>query len=94
MKIVIAILLTAIFFISLTIGAENQEIVNFNYLLAQGEFHLSLLLGIFFASGFGLGWLICGGMYLKMSIAHHRLRKRVEKQAVELDKVRLNSTKG
>ncbi|GLR75035.1 LapA family protein [Aliivibrio sifiae] len=94
MKIVIAVLLIALFLISLAVGAQNQIVVNFNYLLAQGDFQLSTLLGIFFATGFGLGWLICGSMYLKASMTQRRLRKRLEKKTIELDKLRLDSTKG
>ncbi|MDD9154684.1 lipopolysaccharide assembly protein LapA domain-containing protein [Aliivibrio sp. S4TY2] len=94
MKIVVAILLLSLFLISLAVGAQNQIIVNFNYLLAQGDFQLSTLLGIFFATGFGLGWLICGSMYLKVSMTQRRLRKRLDKQTAELNRLRLDSTKG
>lgn len=94
MKIVVAVLLIILFLISLAVGAQNQIVVNFNYLLAQGDFQLSTLLGIFFATGFGLGWLICGSMYLKVSMTQRRLRKRLEKKTIELDKLRLDSTKG
>lgn len=94
MRIIVAILLLVLFLISLAVGAQNQEIVNFNYLLAQGDFQLSTLLGFFFATGFGLGWLICGSMYLKASMAQRRLRKRLDKKTAELDKLRIESTKG
>ncbi|AZL86199.1 DUF1049 domain-containing protein [Aliivibrio salmonicida] len=86
--------LIALFLISLALGAQNQVVVHFNYLLAQDDFQLSTLLGIFFATGFGLGWLICGSMYLKASVTQRRLRKRLEKQNAELNKLRLESTKG
>lgn len=44
MKIIKIIVLLALFLIALALGAQNQAIVTFNYLLAQGEFHLSTLL--------------------------------------------------
>ncbi|CAQ79907.1 MULTISPECIES: LapA family protein [Aliivibrio] len=94
MKIIVTIALIALFLISLALGAQNQVVVHFNYLLAQDDFQLSTLLGIFFATGFGLGWLICGSMYLKASVTQRRLRKRLEKQNAELNKLRLESTKG
>nr|WP_220488633.1 lipopolysaccharide assembly protein LapA domain-containing protein [Aliivibrio sp. SR45-2] len=93
-KIIVTIALIALFLISLALGAQNQVVVHFNYLLAQDDFQLSTLLGIFFATGFGLGWLICGSMYLKASVTQRRLRKRLEKQNAELNKLRLESTKG
>ncbi len=94
MKIIVSILLLALFLVALAVGAQNQLIVNFNYLIAQGEFQLSTLLGIFFATGFGLGWLICGSMYLKATVTQRNLRKRLNKQTTELDKLRVESTKG
>ena len=94
MKIIVTIALIALFLISPALGAQNQVVVHFNYLLAQDDFQLSTLLGIFFATGFGLGWLICGSMYLKASVTQRRLRKRLEKQNAELNKLRLESTKG
>ncbi|OCH22343.1 LapA family protein [Aliivibrio logei] len=94
MKIIVTIALITLFLISLALGAQNQVVVHFNYLLAQDDFQLSTLLGIFFATGFGLGWLICGSMYLKASVTQRRLRKRLEKQNAELNKLRLESTKG
>lgn len=94
MKIIVAILLLVLFLISLAIGAQNQAIVNFNYLLAQGDFQLSTLLGIFFATGFGLGWLICGSMYLKASMTQRRLRKRLDKKRLSLISCELSQRKG
>jgi putative membrane protein len=93
-KIIVTIALIALFLISLALGAQNQVVVHFNYLLAQDNFQLSTLLGMFFATGFGLGWLICGSMYLKASVTQRRLRKRLEKQNAELSKLRLESKKG
>ncbi|MGL5727771.1 MAG: DUF1049 domain-containing protein, partial [Plesiomonas sp.] len=34
----------AVFIIGVTLGAQNETLVTFNYLLAQGEFRLSSLL--------------------------------------------------
>ncbi|MCS5961107.1 lipopolysaccharide assembly protein LapA domain-containing protein [Klebsiella pneumoniae subsp. pneumoniae] len=42
----------AIFVISVTLGAQNDQQVTFNYLLAQGEFRISTLLAVLFAAGF------------------------------------------
>ncbi len=58
--LLIFLLVLAIFVISVTLGAQNDQIVTFNYLLAQGEFRISTLLAVLFAAGFAIGWLICG----------------------------------
>jgi len=54
MKIFTAIVLVACFLITLALGAQNQVLVNFDYLIAQGEFQLSTLLGIAFGAGFAI----------------------------------------
>ncbi|KXF82185.1 LapA family protein [Enterovibrio coralii] len=93
MKIIGIILLVVSFLVALALGTQNQEVVNFNYLLAQGEFKLSLLLGIVFGTGFLLGWLICGMLYLKARMSASMLRKQVNKQRQELDKLRTDPVK-
>ncbi|MGF1725481.1 LapA family protein [Photobacterium nomapromontoriensis] len=93
MKILTVILLIACFLITLALGAQNQELVNFDYLIAQGEFQLSTLLGIAFGSGFAIGWLICGLLYLKARFTKNRLSKKVQKQQIELDQLRAEPVK-
>ncbi|STQ76433.1 LapA family protein [Grimontia hollisae] len=93
MKIIGIVLLVLCFLITLALGAQNQEVVNFNYLVAQGEFRLSLLLGVVFGIGFALGWLICGMLYLKARMSAAMLKKQVNKQRQELDKLRMDPVK-
>ena len=42
----IFLLVLAIFVISVTLGAQNDQVVTFNYLLAQGEFRISTLFAV------------------------------------------------
>ena len=44
--LLIFLLVLAIFVISVTLGAQNDQQVTFNYLLAQGEFRISTLLAV------------------------------------------------
>ncbi|WP_413111409.1 LapA family protein [Thaumasiovibrio sp. DFM-14] len=88
MRVLSILLLIACFLITLALGAQNQQVVTFNYLLAQGEFTLSILLGIIFALGFIVGWAICGALYIKVRFAHKRVVKKLDKQQQELDKLR------
>ncbi|MEF1187141.1 lipopolysaccharide assembly protein LapA domain-containing protein, partial [Vibrio sinaloensis] len=60
MKIIKIVIVLALFLVALALGSQNQAIVNFNYLIAQGEFHLSTLLGVVFVTGFAISWLIFG----------------------------------
>lgn len=56
--LLIFLLVLAIFVISVTLGAQNDQLVTFNYLLAQGEFRISTLLAVLFAGG-TVCWRIC-----------------------------------
>jgi putative membrane protein len=91
MNVIKIILILLLFFIALALGAQNQEIVSFNYLVAKGEFHLSWLLGIVFVSGFVLSWLVFGSLHLRAKMKVRRLTKQIEKQSAQqsADKKRL-----
>ncbi|WED22707.1 lipopolysaccharide assembly protein LapA domain-containing protein [Vibrio sp. JC009] len=84
MKIIKAILVIALFLVALALGAQNQEVVSFNYLLAKGEFHLSTLLGVVFVAGFVLAWLIFGTIQVKSQLKIKRLTRQLKKQAATL----------
>lgn len=79
MKIIKTILVIALFLVALALGAQNQEVVTFNYLLAQGEFHLSTLLGAVFVSGFALAWIIVGSMQVKSQLTIRKLNRKLKK---------------
>jgi len=82
--VLIFLLVLVIFIISVTFGAHNDQVVTFNYIVAQGEYRVSTLLTVLFAMGFFLGWAICGLFYLRTRIALMRAErklKRVERLA-------------
>ncbi|SDH06064.1 putative membrane protein [Vibrio xiamenensis] len=91
MKIIKIIAVIALFLIALALGSQNQVLVTFNYLLAQGEFHLSTLLGVVFVVGFALSWLIFGGLHLKSRLQVRKLNKQLKKLSATIDKVEENS---
>lgn len=84
MKIIKIVAVIALFLIALALGSQNQTSVNFNYLLAQGDFHLSSLLGVVFVSGFGLAWLVFGNMHMRSQLKIHRLKKQLNKQSKQV----------
>ena len=84
MKIIKIVAVIALFLIALALGSQNQTIVNFNYLLAQGDFHLSTLLGVVFVSGFVLAWIVFGSMQMKSQLQIHRLKKKLNKQSKQI----------
>ncbi|TKI08113.1 LapA family protein [Martelella alba] len=77
--VLIFLLVLVIFIISVTFGAHNDQIVTFNYLLAQGQYRVSTLLTWIFAMGFILGWVICGLFYLRLRLALMRAERRIKK---------------
>lgn len=94
MRIISFVLLILCFVVALALGSQNQEMVNFNYLVAQGEFRLSWLFGAVFGMGFILGWIICGLLYLKAKMSTSMLKKQLHRQQQELDKLRTDPVKG
>lgn len=81
--LLIFLVVLVIFIISVTLGAHNDQVITFNYLLAQGQFSISTLLATLFAAGFILGWAICGLFWLRVrvSLGHsQRKLKRLQQQ--------------
>ena len=62
--------------------------MQFNYLIAQGEFSLSMLLGFFFAGGFLLGWLVFGLLFLRLKLQNRTLNRTMRRQSRELELAR------
>ncbi len=77
--LLIFLLVLAIFVISVTLGAQNDQQVTFNYLLAQGEYRISTLLAVLFAAGFAIGWLICGLVWLRGRVSLARAERKIKR---------------
>ena len=77
--LLIFLLVLAIFVISVTLGAQNDQQVTFNYLLAQGEYRVSSLLAVLFAAGFAIGWLVCGLFWLKVRVSLARAERKINR---------------
>lgn len=82
--LLIFLLVIAIFVVSITLGAQNDQIVNFNYLLAQGEYRVSTLLATLFAAGFIIGWLVCGLFWLRVRISLARAKRKIKRLELQL----------
>jgi lipopolysaccharide assembly protein A len=88
-KIIIGLVFLAILFaVGLTLGSQNDQLVQVNYLLAQGEYRLSTLLAVVFVAGFLIGWLVFGLVMLRLRMNNSGLRKKVERQHKELEELR------
>lgn len=90
MKYILGIVITlAIVLVAVTIGANNDQIITFNYIVAKSEFRLSTLVAILFGFGLILGWLITGFFYLKVKLQNVALNRRVKRQAQQISELNL-----
>ena len=78
------IFLVVVIAVALTLGAENGASVQFNYLLAKGEFHLSSLMVGWFFSGLLIGLAMSSYLLIRNRLQLRALRKKVAAQAVAL----------
>lgn len=77
--LLIFLLVLVVVVISITLGAHNDQVVTFNYLLAQGDYRVSTLLAVLFATGFVLGWVICGLFYLRVRLSLGRAQRKIKR---------------
>ncbi len=89
----ILLLALAIFVISVTLGANNNQIVTFNYLIAKGDYSVSTLLAALFAVGFVLGWGICGVFYLRTCVSLRHAKRKIKRLETQLGQPSESSTK-
>lgn len=86
MKFVISIILiTVIFTIAIALGAFNGEVVSFNYLFAKTELRLSVLLAIFFGSGFIVGTILTGTLVIISKLQHSSTKRKLNKLQKKYD---------
>ena len=74
----------AVILVGITIGANNDQLITFNYVIAQSELRLSTLVAILFGFGLILGWLITGIFYLKIKFQNIALNRRVKRQSQQI----------
>ncbi|MFO6425023.1 LapA family protein [Motilimonas sp. KMU-193] len=82
------IILALLFAVAIFVGLKNDAMVTFNYLIAQSDIRLSVLIAITFGIAFALGAGISSMLYLKLKISNRRLSKKVTRQSEELAHLR------
>src|SRR5476651_2259574 len=83
--LLIFLMLLVILVISITLGAHNDQVVTFNYLLAQCDYRVSTLLAVLFATGFVLGWVICGLFYLRVRLSLGRAQRKIKRLEQQIE---------
>ncbi|WP_394514886.1 LapA family protein [Pantoea sp. SGAir0215] len=83
--LLIFLVILVIFIISVTLGAHNDQVITFNYLLAQGDFRISTLLATLFGVGFLLGWVICGLFWLRVRVSLANAQRKIKRLQAQVD---------
>jgi putative membrane protein len=85
MKYILGIVITlAIIIVAVTIGANNDQLISINYVLAKSEMRLSTFVAILFGFGLILGWLSTAFFYVKLKVQNMTLNRRVKRQAQQI----------
>lgn len=93
MKYILGIVITlAILMVAATIGANNDQLITVNYIVAKSELRLSTLVALLFGFGLLLGWLITGIFYLKLKLQNIALNRRLKRQTQQLNDLTLPKT--
>ena len=85
--ILAALVIITLAIVGITIGANNDQMITFNYAIAQSELRLSTLVAILFGFGLILGWLITGIFYLRLKLQNMALNRRVKRQAQQISEL-------
>ena len=81
------IIILAIVLVAITVGANKDQIITFNYNVDQSQFQLSTLVAILFGLGLILGWFITGFFYLKLKIKNMALIRQVKRQTLQINEL-------
>ncbi len=81
------VIVLAIILVAVTVGANNDQVITFNYIIAQSDFKLSTLVAILFGLGLILGWLITGLFYLKLKLKNMGLTRQIKRQTQQINEL-------
>lgn len=81
------IIVLAIVLVAVTVGANNDQVITFNYIVAQSQFQLSTLVAILFGLGLILGWIITGFFYIKLKLKNIALNRQIKRQTLQINEL-------
>ncbi len=79
------IIVITIVLVAVTVGANNDQLIQLNYIVAQSELRLSTLVAILFGFGLLLGWLITGVFYLRLKLTNMALNRQIKRQTQQIN---------
>lgn len=78
--------------ISVTLGMQNSQTVEFNFLVAKGTYSLPTLLAILFGSGLVIGWLLTGLFYIRLRFKLKRSESKLTKLKQQIKSKSISET--
>ena len=81
------IIVLAIVLVAVTVGANNDQVITFIYIVAQSQFQLSTLVAILFGLGLILGWFITGFFYIKLKLKNIALNRQIKRQTLQINEL-------
>ncbi|MBE2897431.1 DUF1049 domain-containing protein [Pasteurellaceae bacterium TAE3-ERU1] len=84
------VIILAIVIVAVTIGADNDQVITFNYIIAKSELQLSSLVAILFGLGLLLGWLISAYFVLRLKMKNMSLNRQVKRQAQQISELNVS----
>lgn len=86
MRILISGLIAIVVLAVATVFAtHNEQLVMVNYLIAKGEFKLSLVIGFSLVTGFLLSWIVSAFFYYRLKMRFTLLKRKSDKLEKQQD---------
>lgn len=87
------IILLAVILVAITVGANNDQVIVFNYIFAQSEIQLSTLVALLFGFGLVLGWFITGFFYLRLKLRNMALARQIKRLSSQINELTVSRNK-
>lgn len=87
------IILLAVILVAITVGANNDQVIVFNYIFAQSEIQLSTLVALLFGFGLVLGWFITGFFYLRLKLRNIALARQIKRLSSQINELTVSRNK-
>ncbi|KGQ33659.1 LapA family protein [Gallibacterium anatis] len=81
------VIVIALIIVGITVGANNDQVISVNYIVAKSDIQLSSLVALLFGFGFLLGWLITGIFYIKLKVKNMALTRQTKKQLQQINEL-------
>ncbi len=85
------IFLLIIVIISVTLGMQNSQLVEFNFLIAKGTYSLPTLLAVLFGLGLVIGWLLTGLFYMRLRFRLRHSENKLKKLKEQQNKIQVKN---